>query len=221
MLGPSGAPRRPLLHSSVSPRPRTQGRRPHPRYQRWLLVAFAALPGPPFDHSWALLSHSRFDERGPRFRINYRSACPYPESFRRVTYYTYTHTRAARFQRGRIDFKEPREGEKERGILLARDYGWLLQWYSVLAPVGCRCSLRLLLLPPPLPPPPPLRARFSCLDSTSFLGARRGARAFRGTQASRNLWRTTDRCHEIHRCCCCCCNTHAAAHAKQVCLCAR
>lgn len=118
----------PLLRSfSGSPRPRT-GRAVGPNLGTvGYSYAFAALPSPPLLRSLSracapllALSFRRErergrdgeEERGPRFRINYRSACPVPERepFRRVTYYI--HTCTARFERGRIDFKEAGQREE-------------------------------------------------------------------------------------------------------------
>ena len=108
-LGPSGAPSPSPLLSSGSPRPRTQGRRPQPRYRR-LLVAFAVLPSP-LSITRALLALS-FRREGAPVSHKLPLCVPVREPFRRVTYYTHTH--AARFERGRIDFKERRERERVR-----------------------------------------------------------------------------------------------------------
>lgn len=99
-VGPSEA-RSPTTSIPGSPRPRTQGRRPQPRYRR-LLAAFAVLPSRSFDHLLLALS---FRREGARFRINYRGVLV-REPFRRVTYIARTQHR---LERGRIDFKGHRE----------------------------------------------------------------------------------------------------------------
>lgn len=147
-LGPSGAPSPSPLLSSGSPRPRTQGRRPQPRYRR-LLVAFAVLPSP-LSITRALLALS-FRREGAPVSHKLPLCVPVREPFRRVTYYTHTH--AARFERGRIDFKERREREREseggrqrrEGILLAHDYSgyysglfWLVLYTLSVHLAPCR-----------------------------------------------------------------------------------
>lgn len=169
-LGPSGAPSPSPLLSSGSPRPRTQGRRPQPRYRR-LLVAFAVLPSP-LSITRALLALS-FRREGAPVSHKLPLCVPVREPFRRVTYYTHTH--AARFERGRIDFKERRERERERETEERRDspctrLQWLLQWSVLASLVHALCPFRSMSKRHNITQHPSLRARFSCLDSTSFLG---------------------------------------------------
>lgn len=138
---------------------------------------------------------------------------PVPESFRRVTYYTCTSARSRSHIRtrpvssaGELILKNQ---EKERGILLARDYcgfcsgsGRVSMLSSSSSSSSFSSSSSLFL---------PRFDQFSWGEKGRH--ARSAAPKYREIYGGRRI--------VVTRSTACFCNTHAAAHAKQVCLCAR